>query len=97
MAEIIYLNISTFRDFRTMEDRIERFEAKINLSFNRLSSKIDSQQASIDYLTTLIERLAQQVFWCDFLKNWKFQDFLGFKQKLISYRDRPITLDRICR
>ena len=44
-----------------MEDRLERFEAKINLSFNRLSSKIDSQQASIDYLTTLIEPLAQQV------------------------------------
>ena len=61
MAEIIYLNISTFFDFRTMEDRLERFEAKINLSFNRLSSKIDSQQASIDYLTTLIERLTQQV------------------------------------
>ena len=50
-----------FFDFRTMEDRLERFEAKINLSFNRLSSKIDSQQASIDYLTTLIERLTQQV------------------------------------
>lgn len=61
MAEIIYLNISTFFDFRTMEDRLERFEAKINLSFNRLSSKIDSQQASIDYLTTLVERLTQQV------------------------------------
>ena len=61
MAEIIYLNISTFFAFRTMEDRLERFEAKINLSFNRLSSKIDSQQASIDYLTTLIERLTQQV------------------------------------
>ena len=61
---IIYLKqkIYFFLFLEIMEDRLERFEAKLNLSFNRLNSKIDSQQASIDYLTTLVERIAEQVF-----------------------------------
>ena len=39
-----------------MDERLELFEAKVNLRFDHMGRKIDNIQSSLQYMTTLLEQ-----------------------------------------